>query len=284
MWSQLEIEDPVEVDSLVNMLKMAFSFDNWTKVLSLSKNLHILASQIHNEHIQHELFGTPISKKKMNRSIVFYFGYSYLMKGVAHQKLKQYPEAMKCVNYYSDLSWINDSSEIGLKTVNDFKLYAKANSLTLELLNGNIDFLAEYIHLLKTNQQETLPGLLTLLESALNNNFNIDNELNLFLDHIKVDGLYEDRISSIYYIHLIQMLAIYEFKNDRYIEAIDYALQLLTYSDHVGDDSTFKKSIALFESFRPYASRAQLDGYMTILANIFKLTNEYEESIHLTLK
>lgn len=111
MQDELDQIDHVDIDTLVSMSKMAYSFENWDKVISISDELLRIANLIYKGRL-----GQPISiqtgYKKINRPIVYYFGYGHLMKGLAYQKLKFYNKAKECIAYYEDLSWLDDSSEL----------------------------------------------------------------------------------------------------------------------------------------------------------------------------
>ncbi|GAF08986.1 hypothetical protein [Paenibacillus pini] len=142
----------VEIDTIVNFIKMASTFENWDKVISLSTSLLDSATEI-----IHTDKNTIQTKKK--RHISYYFGYSYLMKGIAFQKLSQYLEAKECISYYSDLSWLYDSTEESATIIADFKLFSKANSLTIEILMGNREKTLEYVEFIKENPDQVLSGL-----------------------------------------------------------------------------------------------------------------------------
>ncbi|MNH93835.1 hypothetical protein D3C73_464440 [compost metagenome] len=277
-----QIVEPIEIDTLVSMLKMAYSFENWDKVISISVDLNRAANRIYKEHIQHTSFGRQISHEKMERSLVYYFGYSYLMKGLAFQKLKLYGKAKECVAYYSDLNWLDDSSEVSRKAISDFHFFARANMLALEVLTGNLDFLPGYVDFLLNNPKEVLPGLITIIETAISNGFNVDAEIDL-LTSITLDfNIYENRVDSANYLFFKYLLALYQFKNENYSEAINYTLQIFTLSDKLGDDKCFKKAMVLFEAFRNHASVSQMEQYLAIQKTIFKGAIEDEEGIDLS--
>lgn len=174
--------DGIDADSLVDMLKMSFSWENWSTVIEISDKLFEVIA-ITYEMSQYNT-KTP-QKLKLKRNIVYYFGYSLLMKGVAYQKMKQYSESKKCINQYRDLNWIKKLDEDGVAEVEYYRNMARANGYVIDLLEGKVEVLQEYVHfLLSLDKEELLNGLLTVLESAIKYNYTVDWVLDLFKDQI----------------------------------------------------------------------------------------------------
>ncbi|AWB43127.1 hypothetical protein DCC85_02025 [Paenibacillus sp. CAA11] len=270
--------DPVHIDTLVNMLKMAYSFENWDQVISLSDSLIETASRINHDYTSRPV-GIYSGSEPMNRSIVYYFGYSYLMKGLAYQKLKRYDKAKECVVYYADLSWVDDSNPLNEQIISDFKFFAKANRHALEILSGNLEYLPDYVEFLLSHPQEVLPGLISILEAALTFNVTIDHELDKLIQLVHEFDTYEDRVDDAYYLSFYYLLTLYSYKNKKYHNAINFTLHILTLSDKINDDKCFKKATALFETFRNHASPTQLEAYLKIQKSILKGAIENEEGI-----
>ncbi|MGM1047301.1 MAG: hypothetical protein ACQEXX_14270 [Bacillota bacterium] len=267
--------EPIEIDSLVSMIKMAYSFENWERVISLSTTLLDSVKDIRLE--QSQLIKT---NKRLNRHISYYFGYSYLMKGLAHQKLKQYSKSIECVSYYADLSWLDDKTESAKIVIEDFHFFSRANSLTLEILTGNKYKMSEYIDYLENNSDQVLSGLITILESAIVHHFNIDNEISLLMRHVRDYSFYKEQVIASKYLSLQYMLALYNYLNKKYSYALDYTIHSLVASDKLNNDKYFKKSVALFEILKTHASVPQLTEYSNILNKIFKGEMENEESLN----
>ncbi|WP_355317845.1 hypothetical protein [Paenibacillus jiagnxiensis] len=83
------------------------------------------------------------------RHIVYYFGFSQLMKGIA----------LACIKDYSDLSLLDDGSTEAGEEISAFKMFAKANTLSISLLDGRQEYLDPYVQFLKESRvEELLPG------------------------------------------------------------------------------------------------------------------------------
>lgn len=253
-------DELIEIDTLVKMIKMAFSFENWTKVLDLSNQLIIKAKSTYEQD----------SRPKMERHIAYYFGYSYLMKGLAYQKLKEYLLSSECITYYSDLNWLNDSSVESLTIIEDFKRFAKGNFLTLEILSGNNNKLDEYIQFLLDNPNEIISGLITILESAIVYSYNVDDKLSNLLNYVQRFSHDEEQVMGVKYLSVYYMHALYSYKLKKFTDALDSTIHTLIKSDKLDNDKYFKKSIALFEILKAYATVSHLKEYSSILNRIAK--------------
>lgn len=266
------LTDPVEMDTLVKMIKMAYAFENWEKVLILSTKLLDTANKILQTEQKHLV--------KLDRHIAYYFGYSYLMKGLAFQKSEQYPKSFKCIAYYSNLDWLNDDTTECKKIIRDFKSFAKANGLTLEILSGNKSKLNDYVRFIVENPDQILSGLITILESALAFSYSVDNELSFLMHHIKDASHYKEQVVAAKYLSLHYLLACYKYTNGSYSEAVDLILHTIIHADKQNNDSYFKKSVALFEVLKPNSSVTQQNEYSIILNKIYEGGDNNEKSTY----
>lgn len=265
----------IEIDTLVTMLKMAFSFENWDNMIKISTELYDSAYEMYVEQKERN--------KKMQtteRPIVYYFGYSHLMKGLAFQKKKMYQEAKLCIANYEDLSYMSDGSPASIQVVDNFSFFAKANMYTLSILSGNLDCLEDYSDFIQENPSETLPGLITILESANIHNYDVDQILDILVaEDSQLIPIDQNPVDISYYISFLYLLSVYKLKKEKFDEALENTLQALSLSDKVEDDKIFKKCVAVFESFRAHASQSQLETYLSIQKNILKGAIEDEEGI-----
>ncbi|MNP17209.1 hypothetical protein D3C76_1096350 [compost metagenome] len=71
-------------------------------------------------------------------------------------------------------------------------------------------------------------------------------------------------------------LATYLIKQGEYQESIAYIIQSLTLSQKIHNDKEFKQCTALFETYRDFASQAQIEQFKVIQESIIKgaLNNE----------
>lgn len=260
--------DGIDADSLVDMIKLSFSRENWSAVLEISDKLFEVIAITYD--ISQYNTKTP-QILKLRRNIVYYFGYSLLMKGVAYQKMRQYPESRKCINQYRDLSWIKRIEEDGVAEVNYFQNMAKANGYVIDLLEGKVEVLSEYVSfLLSLDKAELLNGLLTVLESAIKHNYTIDWVLDLFKDQIVEITNKEKREDVRSYIDYLYLHATYLYKRNNISDAINLILDILKLSGNLDDETGFRKSIAFYELIRRNASDSQQEIHEEIINNILE--------------
>ncbi|WP_438496449.1 DNA-binding protein [Paenibacillus sp. IHBB 3054] len=272
--------DGMNADSLVDMLKLSFSWENWSAVIEISDKLFEIIA-IAYETSQYNT-KTP-QKYQLKRNIVYYFGYSLLMKGVAYQKVGQYSESRKCIDQYSKLSWIKNLDEEGKEEVEFYKNMAKANGYVIELLEGNEEVLQEYVVFLQSiGKEELLNGMLTVLESAIRYNYSVDWVIDLFKDQIGEIGSKEKREDVRSYIDYKYLHATYLYKRKNIADSINLILDILILSGKLEDGTGFRKSVAFYELLRSEASDSQHEMHQEIMKNILErefLNNEKDDLV-----
>lgn len=262
-------------DTLVTMLRMAFSFENWDNLILLADEL---LDKVYGPYREDSDQPKPV----MERPLVYYLGYSNLMKAVAYQKKKLYKEAMECIDQYRDLSLFSDGSKSNANIIEDFSFLAKANSYTLEISSGNTDSIEEYASFIHQYPSETLPGLVTILECANKHDLDVDTIVNPLLEYIKKMNHRDlNPTDRSYYLSILYLISIYHLKKSNYKEAIHYTIKSLIFADNIEDHRHFKKSVALFEVFRSHATRQQRDTYAAVLKNYLTLAIEHEDGFSL---
>lgn len=277
MVEKLTSTEYIDADTLVNMVKMAFAFEDWEEVISLATNL--LESAKGNINKPNIVTG---EKNRTKRHISYYFGYSYLMQGLAFQKLKCYTKSLECIEHYRDLSWLNDSSDEANTIIDDFNMFATANLLTLEILTGNIDKLSDYVQFLEHNQDQILSGLITILESAILHSYNVDHVLDKLKKYIRDPSTYSEQVVATKYLPYCFLLALYYSLNNNIQNAINMSLHNLVESDKIGNDKYFKKSVVLFETLKLHASSLQTMEYSLLINKIFEGEISNEKGINLS--
>ncbi|AIQ50656.1 hypothetical protein [Paenibacillus sp. FSL R7-0331] len=267
--------DGIAADSLVDMIKLSFSWENWAAVIEVSDKLFEVIA-ITYDTSQNIIGMSP--KPQLKRSIVYYFGYSLLMKGVGYQKTGQYAESRKCINQYKDLSWIKNLDDAGIAEVNFYKSMAMANGYVIELLEGNSRVLQEYVRFLQTlTKKELLNGMLTVLESAIKYNYSIDWVLDLFEDQIEEISSKEKREDVRSYVDYKYLLATYLYRRNNITDALNGILEILQICSKLEDEAGFRKSVAFYELIRNRASDSQQEMYQGIIKNILEREFLYDE-------
>lgn len=203
------------------------------------------------------------------------------MKGIAFRRKNMYSEARKWIKRYADLSWIENVSEKGRLEVDYYRNISIMNGYVIDLLEGEINVLPVYVDCLRRlEKEEILPGLTTILESAIHFNYAVDWIINEFKDQVTVRNADDTKESIRFYIDYIYLLAVYHYKQDRFSDAINLILEVLGLCNKLEDGAGFKKSVAFYEVVRRNATVSQQERYEEIMKTIMgRVLWEDEENL-----
>ncbi|MXO76415.1 DNA-binding protein [Paenibacillus sp. OT2-17] len=278
---QEDILKSLKPDVIVQLLKMAYSFGNWAQVETTSGILYSHVQRIYEERQYHKAMKLPIPHVNLERPLVYYFGLSHLMCGMAHQNQGTYEQARECIYKYAELGWMEDLKEEDIQVVEEFRFLAKTNLYAVDILSGNIELVEEYVGFLQDNLEEILPGLNTVLQAALMYHLDVGDILHTFAEQIDEFGSYEDAENISYYYSYCYHLALYYRKCGRLQDAVGLTVQAMQLADQSGNDRNFKKCTALFESLRESATAEQIREYRQML---MQSLDEYETDRHFIVK
>lgn len=267
---ELELKG-INADSLVQMLKASFTLENWEGILLIADRLYGEVVDMYNANLRERAAGQRITSFNLQRSMVYYFGYSMCLKGIALQKLGRYREARESIDKYSELSWITGMDASGLAEVEYYREIATANRYVIDLNEGDITILPDYIAYLRNNEEELVPGLIHILEAAINFRHNIDEILAEFQEKVSaMEEYYENKRNVRYYIDYFYLKAKYYSINGKYYDAINIILQSLESSVKLRDNTGFRKAVALFEILRAESTPSQREEYKLRMQQILE--------------
>lgn len=255
--------DDLHIDSIVDLLKASFTMEDWEKMIIIADKLHSSTIKIEKEQ--------QLNRIHPKRHLVYYYGFSQLSKGIALQNQGKYSESKMLIEKYSDLSWLDDGSEEAKKEVQFFKLFAKANMLAVNVLEGHQEYFEPYIEFLRQSKvDELIPGLLNIIEAGMRHNINIHERIDLFNKDIDKAVDYYTEIRSLYLTKFFYKLSLYYLLHQDYDVAIRKILQGLEICNKLNDINAFKKFSVLFEVFRKYATEFQRDQFNLIMRQTLK--------------
>ncbi|MHB0883731.1 DNA-binding protein [Paenibacillus sp. SEL1] len=270
------LPESYQLDGLLKIINIYFYLHKWDNVEKYGDELCTLAKTVYLNRYENNNTKRRVKDEfKTEKNLVFYYGYGYLSKSTALQKMEKFEEAQSYIKYYADLSWFKGLNSEGEQYVKMFSLWAKANSYTLDMLLGKRDVLVEYISFLNQHPEEKLSGLLTILESANKYNFSVDYVLESFSAEIDQFKFLDDVKNRNYYCCFLYQRAIYEYKSNSLEKGTNYVLDCLALSLISRNDSDFKQCVALFEVYREFATYEQTKRY----ENIIKEVNIYEKRL-----
>ncbi|OMD28130.1 hypothetical protein [Paenibacillus odorifer] len=171
-------------DFLVEMLETAHYFEQWDKLLYTADILHSYAQRIYEERLYCKAMGMTIPLIRMQHPLVYYFGFSQQMRGVACQHLGNYKQARDSIYKYVELGWLEDLGRDEQEIVLEFRHLAKVNLYAVEILSGKTDLLDDYVRFLQTYPKGLLDGLVVIMQTALCYRLNVDKQLSQLTDDI----------------------------------------------------------------------------------------------------
>ncbi|MFC9706598.1 DNA-binding protein [Paenibacillus sp. NPDC056933] len=269
----LHIQNITNLDYLVQMTQMAYKTEQFERVIHIAEHLYSSAHDTYNQ-IQYLKAKNKKKRLQINRPLVYYFGISHLLKGLALQKQERYYESLECIEKYQELGWFIGLDEEGLTVVEDFRMFAKANRYSVEILMGNKDVLDEYITFLLDHPEEIIPECITILEAAIANGWRIEEYLDRILPYNESFAMLEEAENVSLFVHYMYCLALYKMplcKSD----AIDALIRGIAVSCKIELEAGFRKSCALFETLRESASEKQVAQYKNILKGAISNEKNY---------
>jgi hypothetical protein len=259
------------LDKAFELFRICYKQNDWTEAKKISDHMRVVAE---NQYKSQQKWGDIAHlQSPLKRPLIFYIGYSYLAESIVYQKQSLYEEARSCISHYENLDQYNIQGPEDQEEIRRFKFFAKANSYAIDLLSGDFDILEEYHTFVQSDEEEILPGLITILEAANLNNWNVDHILNDHIPHeLETFASYEDIGNRVYYIKLLHQLAIYTFNKKTYHETINYILEYLSIAVNMGVYKEFITNTAMYEKVRKLATTEQQLRYKNIIKGV--LTNE----------
>lgn len=240
------------LDALVNLCNISYTIQDW-------KNVKLYADELNQTT---KLMYTYKENKnpEPERDLVVYYGKSYLLKLIALTNESKYLEAEKILSYLQDFEWLDKTSKKTLLEIKKFKLYAKLHKYNLKLLQGDQNYLKEYILLIKNYNQEQLASLLVILKASNLHNWDIDYLLNDFHSLIYPEDIMDYLVSrhETYYIEteisqyisLYYQLALYQCNKGTYDDKLEKILLALESTVTKYNKSRILDCLELFKKLR----------------------------------
>lgn len=246
-----ELPDELRIDAIWQLIILSYGMQDWivgeTYAIELIDLVNIISKQ------------PKIQNLKLPFTLVYYYGFSHVMKFVAKEYTAKYDEALLCIHEFADLSWFPGLDEDGLHEVERFKLFAVFNRHNIELLQGNFDRLKDYIELTQQHPKEMLASLHMALKAANMHNYNVDHMIETFREIIYPDDLiqyinqhteYTEQTGVSRYINLYYQLALYQSNKGKYDDRLEKILLALELTVTKYNKSRILDCLELFKKLR----------------------------------
>ncbi len=271
----LNLSELRELDGFEKLLMMAYSLKNWEEVVEIADQMFKAVHETLGDLRTGYDLGMSRTLPRTKRSLVYYYGYSLMIKGMALRRLGRVEEERVCIEHYQDLGWLVALVSEGQKDADELRILAEGNRYALDILQNQWHILPQYVRYMEANPQETVPVIRTILEAAIKHEYNVDAVLIRFEDHLHQIDLMDTSLKMSQYTTVLNLLMLYYFHNENYGRAIDYTLHTLELFIRYNESIGFRKCVAFMESFRTHASPVQLERYAYLLTSL--LSRELDE-------
>ncbi|WP_432775928.1 helix-turn-helix transcriptional regulator [Brevibacillus gelatini] len=228
-WKRLP--ENVQLDALLQLANVCFMMCRWKDVEKYADELRNLATIVYENELRRRTSSKANDLPKTERHLVVYYGQGFLLKAAALKKRRLYEEAKKYIQGYADLGWFEFLDETGKQEVEKFRVWAKINSYTLDMLLGNYEILPECINFLADYPEEIFPALVTIMECANKYGFCIDEVLERFSEYTSYREDDLNGLSASRHFRFRYQKAIYELQRERFAIGIDETLRCLALAD-----------------------------------------------------
>lgn len=275
-----KLPDHHRLDGLLHLTHTYYALGRWTETEIYAEELHRFSQKIYEiEKKRAQITGAKYKRLDTDRPLVVYYGQGFLMKeAVLVEHHHELNEAKKYNLGYTDLSWFEGLDKKGIEEVSKFSIYAQANAMNIEVLQGNSEVLPLFVEFLDKNPNERFPSLLIILQSANKYRFDISNVLEHFKDFLssydEIKTQYNKRSTTNWYAKICFELAVYYLKKGNYLNAINSALRSLEMAIIINNNHIFMKCVPFFEEFRSYALPEQKEKYECLVRSVY----QHEES------
>lgn len=255
-------------DIIVDMLDMAVAFENWNKVLETTDVLYQCAQCIYEEQMERQDKGGSKLHLCTERPLVYYIGWSHMMRGMAYQKLGQIDQARAYIRQYAALGCMEGMDEAEMEVVQEFKRKAEIHRYALEIETGQVELLEGYVNLLLEYPEERLSGLKVVTEAAVRHGWRIDFIIQMLEEKVDGSGVRRDSLNNDDMYYYCYQRALYERGMDRAQEAVEFILKAMCVANRLGMERHMIKCTAVLESLRKIATEEQIGRYRVFLEGI----------------
>lgn len=268
---RLDIID--QLDALKDLLNMYFSLRQWDKVDEMAAMMGKKA--LIQYKIKYGQSRRASQHREPKRPLFLYIVYSYLMRSAVCDELGDYEQALKYIPLYSDLSWVRENTEEARRIIEQYQMWATANTYLLHLMMGKSEVLPEYVAFIETQEKEIIHAVTKILQAANRFDFNIDDilqkfelQINLYIDKkININAITQ-QVEEDRYTYFVTELSSYYLNNEKYEDGIEYVLIGLESAIEIHNDDAILKYVRLFELFRHVASKEAQHRYHKLISEV----------------
>lgn len=241
------LPEDYQLDALFQLTRVSFALQKWEKSERYADELRHLADSVYKLELDRVKRNKKREPLKTERHLVFYYAMGRLFKGVALELQGRYEQSKQYVRGYANLDWFELLDDVGRQEVAKFKVWARANFYTLEVLSGNTSILEEYTDYLESLPiNEVLAGFISIMKAANTYHYCVDAILERFSTQIASFAQFTDVIGLDRQLQFRYQMAIYEFGKGRIERGIEETLRCLSLANLMNRHDEALTYITLF--------------------------------------
>ncbi|WP_339292519.1 helix-turn-helix transcriptional regulator [Paenibacillus sp. FSL W8-0187] len=267
------LDEVDQLDALKDLANIYSSLRHWGKVEELAEKMGRKATIQYT--YKYEQTKRHCLQKEPKRPLFLYIIYSYLLRSGVCDERGDYEQALRYVSLYSELSWVQEDSEEARRIIEQYKMWAVANTYLYQLMLGQVEILPDYVAYIESKEDEILPALTKILQAANQYHFNVDHILERFRSKIssltEIKGkseTYTHQVGEDRYSRFLIELASYYLNRQRNEDGLIYLLDSLTVAIDIHKGDAILKCVQSFELFRHVASVEIQNRYNSLISEV----------------
>ncbi|SEL91993.1 hypothetical protein [Paenibacillus sp. OK003] len=266
------LDEERQLDAIRELANTYSGLCHWDKVFQLASELEQRVEFLE----QYKKKKKGLEQQRTSKHPLFtYKSYAYLLMSNVWGERKDYEKALSQTALYANFEIEEPTSE-DLIFIKRFQNWAEINTYLYKLMLGDYEALNTYLDIIEENENETLLGLVKIMEAANSYNLNVDHALRRF--DLYIHMLFEDRNHESSYIAQIKddrytkfwaELAFYQLSKERYEEGFRSLLKCLASAHKIKDDSTIIYCVGLFEEYRMQATESVKLNYNSLIKEVY---------------
>lgn len=267
------LDEVDQLDALKDLANIYSSLRHWGKVEELAEKMGRKATIQYK--YKYEQTKRKCLQKEPKRPLFLYIIYSYLLRSGVCDERGDYEQALRYASLYSELSWVKEDSEETRRIIEQYKMWAVANTYLYQLMLGRVEILPDYVAYIESKEDEILPALTKILQAANQFHFNVDHILEKFQSKIssytEIKGkseTYTYQVGEDRYTRFLLELASYYLNRQMYEDGLINLLDGLTVAIDIHKDDAILKCVQSFEQFRHVASVEIQNRYNILISEV----------------
>ncbi|MBE7683405.1 MULTISPECIES: transcriptional regulator [Paenibacillus] len=277
------LDEERQLDAIRELANTYSGLRHWDKVFQLAGELEQRVGFLE----QYQTKKKGLDNHRVSKHPLFtYRSYAHLLMSNVWGERGNYEKALNLTTLYSNVV-VDDPTAEDLIFIKRFKDWAEVNSYLYKLMLGDYEALNSYLDFIDEDENETLLGLVKVMEAANLYNLNVDHALrrfDLYIHLLFEEGNHETsyvvQVKDDRYTKFWAELAFYQLSKERYEEGFRSLMTCLSSAHKIKDDSTIIYCVGLFEEYRHQATESVKLNYSNLIKEVY---GRYAKKSHVSI-